>query len=177
MKPNTFLLCTILLLFALALNAQNIDANKAYVGFEISILACQKIKGNFSAVHGTFILDCENLQNSIINFDVDVASIRTHKNKYYDNLFDDGFFYPKKYPKIYFKADSVVHEKSGYKALGSLTLNGESKNIEVKLNLGENRVQGVTNISRHDFNIGTRTYPRSFPVHESVKLKINYSMD
>lgn len=177
MKPSSYLISTIFLFVAFTINAQNIDAKKAYIGFEINILACQKIKGNFSDVNGTFIFDKQNPKNTIIDFNVDVASVNTQKEKYKDHLRDDKFFYFDEHPKIYFKADSVVKTKSGYKAFGSLILNGQSKKIEVDLNLIENRILGKTKILRSDFKIATETYPRSFPVHESVYLQFNYSID
>lgn len=176
MKSYCFLIC-VFLFAALTLNAQNIDAKKAYVGFEINILAFQKITGYFSDVQGTFILDKQNLKNSIIDFNVDVASVHTHKEKYKTHLRDDKFFYFEEHPKIYFKADSVVNFECGYKAFGLLTLNGESKKIEVDLNVTEDNILGETKILRNDFRIASETYPRSFPVHESILLQINYSMN
>lgn len=176
MKSNYILLC-IFYFFVTSVNAQNIEVEKAYVGFEIGILACQKIKGDFSSVSGTFIFDRQTLSNSIIDFSVDAASVTTEKEKYKDKLYEGGFFNFKEFPKIHFKADSIINAKSGYKAFGCLTLNGESKNIEVKLNLADHKIVGETTISRYDFKVGTQTYPRSFPVHESLRLIINYQMD
>lgn len=176
MKPH-YILLWVFYFVVTSINAQNIEAYKAYIGFEIGILACQNIKGDFSSVHGTFVFDQQKLSNSIIDFSVNAASVTTEKEKYKDRLYEGGFFNFEEYPKIHFKADSIINTKSGYKALGCLTLNGESENIEVKLNLTENEILGETIISRYDFKIATESYPRSFPVHKSVKLKINYLMD
>lgn len=176
MKLNYILLC-VFYFFITSINAQNIEAKKAYVGFEIGILAYQKIKGNFSSISGTFIFDHQVLNNSIIDFSIDAASVTTEKAKYQCRIYDDGFFNFEEFPRIDFKADSIEITKSGYKAMGCLTLNGEAKNIDVKLNFTGNMIQGETIISRYDFKVGTKKYPRSFPVHEWVKLKINYRMD
>ncbi len=177
MKPNIYLLCLFLLFTAVIVNGQNIDAKKAFIGFELHVMACKKIRGSFSDIKGTFVFDRRNPSKSIIDFCINVSSVSTEEDKYKANLQNDKFFYFDKYPKIFFKADSVVNARSGYKAFGTLELNGEKKQIEVDINLTDNQMRGKTKIKRHDFNIATEKYPFSFPVKEFVDLEINYLMN
>jgi polyisoprenoid-binding protein YceI len=175
MKPTFIILC--IFLFSSSVFAQNIEAQKAYIGFEIGIFAYQKIKGTFSSVNGTFIFDEACPEKSIIDFNIDTKSVRTDKAKYQKRLHEDGFFLFEDHPKIFFKADSVCNANKGYRAYGKLTLNGETKHITVDLSLKKHQIMGKTTISRFDFNVGTARYPNAFPVHQNIKLKINYSMD
>lgn len=178
MKPYCFLLTLNLLFGHLpVVKAQNIDTARASVNFEITTFKFRKVKGNFSSVNGNFIFDSNDLSHSLINLSIDINSICTANKNHQKRLEKDRFFDFEKHPKIFFQSDSIVKAPGGYLALGELTINGESKSIGINFNIDNQTIKAKTEISRFDFNMATKTHPRTFPVGPSVRLEITYAME
>ena len=119
------------LLFAQPALASNwdLDASHSQVGFSVRHMMVSNTRGKFSKVTGTLALDDKDITKSVVNVDIETASIDTDDQKRDDHLRNEDFFDVKKFPKMTFKSKKV--EKSGDKLLvtGDLTIKGTTKPV------------------------------------------------
>jgi len=141
MKASLFTLA----LFGLALGAAlpvraeteiyDIDPAHSWVGFSVRHIFTQ-VPGFFGKVKGTFTVDRANLENSMAESVIDVASITTSAALRDEHLRSDKFFDAAKYPTMTFKSKTWKrngNRESLFTVTGDLTIRDVTKEAELKV--------------------------------------------
>ena len=139
-----------------------IDGAHAYVGFTISHLVINRVRGTFNDFTGTIIYDAEDITKSSFSGAINAASIDTAHQKRDTDLRGESFFEVDKYPQITFESTRVEQGADSPIMHGVLTMHGVSKEVAIpfringiadfagKIRLGfEARLE----LNRHDYGI------------------------
>ena len=115
-----------------------VDGAHAYVGFTVSHLVINRVRGTFNDFTGTIIYDADDVTKSSMSGAINVASIDTAHQKRDKDLRGESFFEVDKYPQITFETTRV--EVGGDSAVlhGTLTMHGVSKAVAIPF-----RINGI----------------------------------
>ena len=162
------------MLFAFGVQAQVINEEKSMVKFELSNMGIRTVEGTIKGMKGKIVLNEDNLKNATIEASVDVNTINTENKKRDDHLKNEDFFEVEKYSTIKFISSEVVADEDSFIAIGTLTLKGVSKkvNIPFQINRSEGKriLEGSLTINRKDYQVGVDY--GNFMVGEEVDLLI-----
>ncbi|MCE2967831.1 MAG: YceI family protein [Phycisphaerales bacterium] len=126
----------------------DIDAVHSSVVFRIKHLSVANFYGMFEKISGKFHIDPANLDKSMIEATVDVASIDSNNKDRDQHLLSDSFFAAKEFPTMTFK--STKFTKTGentFDVAGELTLLGKTRPVTTKVEFtgqGPGRPPGST---------------------------------
>jgi polyisoprenoid-binding protein YceI len=122
-------------------------------------------------------LDLDNLKDSVVSIEVDVASIDTKIKKRDDHLRTKDFFEVTKYPKATLKIHEISKNGSKYTAKLEWTMHGVKKtydNFTFEITATNPvKVKGTFNINRMDFKIGKK-YSRLNPMSIKEVIPITF---
>jgi len=154
------------LLFAAPAFASNwdLDVSHSDVGFAVRHMMVSNTHGKFTKLSGTLALDDKDVTKSVVNVDIETASIDTADAKRDEHLRSPDFFDAAKFPKITFKSTKVEKNGEKLKVTGDLTIKGVTKPVvlsvdvltpEVKDAFGNVRkgASATTKINRKDFGL------------------------
>ncbi len=111
----------------------DIDPAHSWVGFSIRHVFT-RVPGFFSKVSGAFTVDRVNLENSVVESVVDVASITTSSALRDEHLRSDKFFDAPQFPVMTFKSNKWQGNGEGLFAVtGELTIHGVTKEVMLKV--------------------------------------------
>ena len=139
-----------------------IDGAHAYVGFTISHLVINRVRGTFNDFTGTIIYDAEDITKSSFSGAINAASIDTAHQKRDTDLRGESFFEVDKYPQITFESTRVEQGEDSPIMHGVLTMHGVSKEVAIPF-----RINGIADfagkirlgfearfeLNRHDYGI------------------------
>ena len=139
-----------------------VDGAHAYVGFTISHLVINRVRGTFNDFTGTIVYDADDITKSSFKGAINAASIDTAHQKRDGDLRGESFFEVDKYPQITFESTHVEQGEDSPIMHGVLTMHGVSKEVAIpfringiadfagKIRLGfEARLE----LNRHDYGI------------------------
>lgn len=113
-----------------------IQKDHSEVFFKVTYVNESEVTGRFNSFNGSVEFDDKNIHPKSVQFVIDVASIDTGHRIRDGHLKANDFLIAKKYPKIYFKSESIEHLNGNlYRMRGNLELRGVVRPIEFKLNL------------------------------------------
>lgn len=154
------------LLMAVPALASNwdLDASHSNVGFAVRHMMVSNVHGKFTKVTGTLALDDKDVTKSVVNVDIETASVDTSESKRDEHLRSADFFDAAKFPKMTFKSTKVEKVGEKLKVTGDLTIKGVTKPVvlsvdtftpEVKDAFGGFRkgAMATTKINRKDFGL------------------------
>jgi polyisoprenoid-binding protein YceI len=142
-----------------------IDPAHTAAQFSVKHLAISTVRGGFSNVKGTVILDDADVSKSSVDVTIDVSTVDTRTPDRDKDLKSDKFFDVAKYPTMTFKSTKVEQAGAGkLKVTGDLTIRGTTKSVvldvdgptaPVKDPWGNQRsaVTATTKINRQDFGV------------------------
>jgi polyisoprenoid-binding protein YceI len=191
MKPNLFLLVT---LVATALQGQNapewkLDKSHASVQFGINHFFSE-VPGSFSDFTGTFYFDENNLKGSKVEFAVKVASVTTGEPDRDSHLQSPDFFDAAKYPQMTFVSTGI--QKTGantYNIQGKLTIRDVTRTVTLPLIItgkADNPwkegavIMGwkiETTLDRTQYGVGTGSWAATAIVGDEVRIKVQMELD
>ncbi|MEM6297098.1 MAG: YceI family protein [Bacteroidota bacterium] len=137
--------------------AQSLDVASSKVEFRIKnfgfwvdgTLGEPEIEGEFRA---------EAVESSRFSVTIPVKTIDTGNNARDKHLLKEDYFYVEKYPEIKFETTNIRKSKSGYEALGKLTIRGIEKEMvlpfTVSSNGGSYELVGNLSLDRRTFDVG-----------------------
>ena len=140
-----------------------IDSTHSHVSFSIRVMSISTTRGRFNSFRGHLYIDEQNPANSLVEAEVNAASIDTHNKLRDAHLRSAKFFAVKQYPTITFQSKNVEHVGSQhYKVTGNLTLHGVTKSITFDVEYrGQSTMMDMraaltakTQINRNDFDLG-----------------------
>ena len=142
-----------------------IDPAHTAAQFSVKHLAISTVRGGFSNVKGTVILDDADISKSSVDVTIDVSTVDTRTPDRDKDLKSDKFFDVAKYPTMTFKSTKVEQAGAGkLKVTGDLTIRGTTKSVvldvdgptaPVKDPWGNQRsaVTATTKINRQDYGV------------------------
>jgi polyisoprenoid-binding protein YceI len=142
-----------------------IDPQHSSAQFSVRHMAISTIRGAFSKVNGTVVLDDKDITKSVVNVTIDVNTVDTREPDRDNDLRSDKFFDVAHYPTITFKSKKVEQVAPGkLKVTGDLTIRGTTKEVVLDVDgptppmkdpWGNTRVavNASTKINRQDFGV------------------------
>ena len=116
-----------------------VDGAHAYVGFTISHLVINRVRGTFNDFTGTIVYDADDITKSSFSGAINAASIDTAHKKRDTDLRGESFFEVDKYPQITFESTHVEQQGEDTPIMhGILTMHGVSKEVAVPF-----RINGI----------------------------------
>jgi polyisoprenoid-binding protein YceI len=141
-----------------------IDPAHSQITFSVRHMMISNVHGRFDKFNGTVEFDEKNPTQSLVDIQIDAASINTLEPNRDGHLKSPDFFNVAKYPEITFKSKRVVvtSEKSG-KLYGDLTIMNTTKEVVLDVEYSGTAkspygtmsagFEGSTKISRKDWGL------------------------
>src|SRR6202045_5287837 len=142
-----------------------IDPQHSAAQFSVRHLAISTVRGAFSKVTGTVLVDDQDTSKSAVNVTIDVATVDTREPARDKDLRSDHFFDVEHFPAMTFRSTRVEQVSPGkLKVTADLTIRGNTKQVvldvdgptaPVKDPWGNQRaaVNATTRINRQDFGV------------------------
>lgn len=147
----------------------NIDPAHALAEFKVKHMMIAHVKGQFTKLVGTLVLDESDLAHSRVEASIEAASISTHEPQRDAHLKSADFFDVEKFPTLSFKSSSVKRTGEGELAVeGDLTIRDVTRKVLFRVEgptpaakdpWGNIRlaVSATTKINRKDFGLTWNT--------------------
>ena len=148
-----------------ATSTWQLDPSHSAAQFSVRHLAISTVRGGFSNVKGTIIIDDKDISKSSVDVTIDVSTVDTREPNRDKDLKSDKFFDVAQYPTMTFKSTKVEQASPGkLKVTGDLTIRGVTKQVvldvegptaAVKDPWGNQRVavNATTKIDRQDYGV------------------------
>jgi polyisoprenoid-binding protein YceI len=142
-----------------------IDPQHTAAQFSVRHLAISTVRGAFSKVNGTVLVDDQDISKSAVNVTIDVSTVDTREPARDKDLRSDHFFDVERFPTMTFKSTSVEQVSPGkLRVTGDLTIRGTTKQVVLEVDgptapvkdpWGNQRaaVNATTKINRQDFGV------------------------
>lgn len=163
----------LLLIVIFKSNAQDFDVDQYSVSFEISNTAFNTVKGKINGLKGAVLFDKKNLEASYFDVCLDVTTLSTGNQKRDEHLQEEEWFNTEKYPSICFKSNQLIETKSGFKAVGELTMHGYTKQVEFPFKLDNEELKGKLTLDRQAYEVGGS----SLLVGDEVKIEMEFRLN
>ena len=148
---------------ALAADTYTFDKAHTKIGFTAQHLVISTVDGRFKDFDGTITLDPNDITKSSVKVSIKTASVDTDNASRDNDLRNSEFLEVAKYPEMTFVSEKIEKRDSGYVAIGTFTLKGVSKTIELPFTLGgpiddpwgnsRLAVHASTKINRKDYGV------------------------
>ena len=163
-----------------------IDPVHSGIEFKIRHLGVSNVRGTFSKVTGTVMLDDKNIPHSSVEAAIDTTPVNTNVEARDKHLKSPDFFDVDKFPTMTFKSTSLSNAGGKLTLTGDLTLNGVTKPVTLALDGPAapqpgphgSTVSGFSatgTIHRTDFNFGPKYSPPA--LGNDVQFTIDIEMD
>ncbi|MGO9338385.1 MAG: YceI family protein [Terracidiphilus sp.] len=142
-----------------------LDPAHSHAEFKVKHMMISHVKGNFSGLTGTLLLDETDYTHSKAEVAIPVATINTSDPQRDGHLKSPDFFDAEKFPEITFKSTNI-DSKGGtaYAVTGDLTMHGVTKPVTLAVEdvsepskdpWGNHRIglSATTKINRKDFGL------------------------
>jgi polyisoprenoid-binding protein YceI len=150
---------------AAATSTWRIDPQHSSAQFSVRHLGISTVRGAFSKVTGTIVIDETDITKSTVDVTIDVSTVDTREPNRDNDLRSDKFFDVAHYPSMTFKSKKVEQVAPGkLKVTGDLTIRGTTKEVILDVDGptapvndpgGHQRaaVNATTKINRQDFGV------------------------
>jgi polyisoprenoid-binding protein YceI len=166
----------------------SIDPTHSNVEFAVRHLMIATVKGRFTTVEGTVVLDDANPAASTAEITVQVASIDTREPQRDAHLRSADFFDVEKYPTLTFRSSGVSDVTAdGFSLAGDLTIHGVTRPVTlevIKEGRGKDPWGGeragyaaTTRIKRSDFGLTWNQLLETGGLAVSDEVKISLDVE
>lgn len=143
----------------------NIDPVHSVAEFKVKHMMISNVKGQFSSVTGSLLLDDGDISKSSVKATIDAGSINTRDAQRDEHLKSADFFDVQKFPSLTFTSTRVERKAEGELAVeGDLTIHGVTRNVVFSVEgptaagkdpWGNTRIglSATTRINRKDFGL------------------------
>lgn len=128
----TFFALVLLLAGSAAAQAEPwaIDRNHSAAGFSVRHFGVSTVRGTFTNITGTILIDDKNISASSVDVTVDATTVNTQNEGRDKHLKSADFFDIEKFPTMTFKSKKVESAGAGrLRVTGDFTLHGVTKEI------------------------------------------------
>jgi len=108
-----------------------VDNAHAYVGFSVSHLVINRVRGTFNEFSGTIIYDAADITKSSMSGTISVASIDTAQQRRDRHLRSGDFFDAANHPHITFETTRIEAASNLPVLHGRLTMRGVSREVAI----------------------------------------------
>lgn len=148
-----------------ATSTWKIDPQHSAAQFSVRHMAISTVRGGFSKVNGTVVIDDQDITKSAVDVSIEVSTVDTREPGRDKDLRSDHFFDVEHFPTMTFKSKKVEQVAPGkLKVTGDLTIRGTTKEVvldvegptaPVKDPWGNQRAaaSATTKINRQDFGV------------------------
>jgi cytochrome b561/polyisoprenoid-binding protein YceI len=138
------------------------------------------VNGSFGRWTGKVRFSPDDLPNSTIRAEVDLASANTSDSQRDDMLQGSDFFNVAAHPTAVFNASSMRHLGGNrYRASGSLSMHGTSRPVSLDFTLDIKgdvaRVSGATRLNRTSFGVGSGEWAATDRIADGVAVNFAFS--
>ncbi|MDX1920961.1 MAG: YceI family protein [Candidatus Caenarcaniphilales bacterium] len=165
-----------------------IDETHSTVGFKIKHLGISNVTGKFDDFAGNFYFDPKKPEASKANAKIKLASVNTGLKQRDEHLKNEDFFNVAKNPEMSFESKSVKKiDENNYDVNGTLTLNGVSKPVVLKVeHLGDvkdpwgnerSAFSATTKINRKDYGLSWNKAMETGGVIVGEEVSINLEVE
>jgi len=114
----------------IAISTWKIDPVHSVAEFKVKHMMISNVKGQFTGVAGTLILDESDVTKSTVETTVDAGSINTRDAQRDAHLKSADFLDVEKFPMLNFRSKRIVQEGDGeLKVEGELTIHGVTRKV------------------------------------------------
>ena len=150
---------------AAATSEWKIDPQHSSAQFSVRHMGISTVRGAFSKVNGSIVLDDKEITKSTVDVTIDVSTVDTREPNRDNDLRSDKFFDVAHFPAMTFKSKKVEQVAPGkLRVTGDLTIRGTTKEVvldvdeptaPVKDPWGNQRVavSASSKINRQDFGV------------------------
>ena len=143
----------------------NIDPVHSHAQFKVKHMMISNVKGEFSALTGTLVLDSADIAKSRVDASIDATTINTRDPQRDAHLKSADFFDVEKFPVLAFKSTAISKKADGELAVaGNLSIHGVTRNVVFEVEgpsapmkdpWGNTRLglSATTRINRKDFGL------------------------
>jgi polyisoprenoid-binding protein YceI len=163
-----------------------IDPVHSQVEFAVKHMMISTVKGHFTGITGTLVLDDDDLAHSSVEVEIDATSVNTRDEKRDAHLRSADFFEPERFPTIAFKS-TRVEPKDGDELhiTGDLTVHGVTRPVVLNaryMGRGTNPwgaevigYEATTKLSRKDFGLewNVALEAGGFLVGDDIKVSLD----
>lgn len=165
-----------------------VDTSHSNIGFTVKHLFTP-VRGSFGEYSSEIWFNPDNLAESRVSMEIQVASISTGNERRDNDLRSANFFNAEQWPTITFESSSITHEGGQrYAMTGSLTIKDVTREVTLPftlLGMSEHyRMEGYdmagisasTVVSRTDYGVGTGDWVRTNIVADEVTVDIQLEL-
>ncbi|HXS66692.1 MAG TPA: YceI family protein [Streptosporangiaceae bacterium] len=109
-----------------------IDTLHSEVGFSVRHMMVSKVRGKFTKFGGE-IVTAENLSDSSVTAEIDLASIETGSEQRDGHLRSPDFFDTENHPRMTYRSTGLRGDGGDWVLEGELTLKGVTRSVPLKL--------------------------------------------
>ncbi len=156
-----------------------IDNDISKIEFELPVLFANNVKGEFKSIEGYVNIDLNNNKNNKAIISADIKSVDINYKKYKSLILSEVFFDAKKFPITVIDTKQFFYNNENFINLNvELTLKGKSDFVPIKIKINkfsDDMVQilGEMEISRTNFNIGTKNWKNTAILKDKITVKSN----
>ncbi len=166
-----------------------IDPAHSTAHFSVRHMMVTNVRGAFSKVEGTVVIDTDNPAASSVDATIDASTVNTNEAQRDAHLKSGDFLDVEKYPTLAFKSKKIDRDGDDWKVTGDLTLHGVTKEVVLKVDgpteetkdpYGNIRVgaSAATKIKRSDFGLTWNAVLEAggIAVSDDLKIEIELSL-
>ncbi len=167
-----------------------IDGSHSSAQFAVRHFMVSTVRGTFGALNGSVSLNEQEITQSSVRAEIDVASIDTHEAKRDEHLRGADFFDVEKHPTMRFVSSKIEQlDDTRYTLTGDLTMKGITKQVVFAVEgsatpitdpWGNQRLGGVatTTIDRTDFGLSYNSVLEAggVTIGNEVKITIDFEL-
>jgi len=165
-----------------------IDSAHSDINFSITHFFTP-VNGSFNSYNADILFDPNDLANSSIDVQIDVASVDTKNGRRDNHLQSEDFFNAEKWPHLTFKSESIRKTgENSFVADGKLTIKDTTTDFSLPFTLlgvmdhpmQENtQVAGITaetRLNRTDYGVGVGDWAATMVVGDEVTINLNLEL-
>jgi polyisoprenoid-binding protein YceI len=192
MKQFVKILTSVIFLLATAFaqtSTWTIDPMHSAAEFSVRHMAISNVKGNFTKLSGTVLLDEKDITKSSVDAVIDATSVDTRVADRDADLKSPHFFDVAKFPTLTFKSKKIVKNGDKLGVMGDLTIHGVTREVTLDVegptgvvadSWGNERrgFSATTKIIRQDFGLvyqGT-TKTGEIVIGDEVKISLEIEL-
>ena len=113
----------------------------------------KKAEGTFRGLTGTIRFDADDLNGSLFDVSVDVATIATGNKTQDKHARGSGWFDAEEYPRITFRSSSFTRAGDGFAVRGTLTMRGHAEEVTIPFTFADRVFSGGLTVNRETYGI------------------------
>ena len=150
----------------------SLDPMHSRAHFSIKHLMISTVRGEFTSIAGSLLLDNADVAGSSVDASIDVSSIHTGQPDRDGHLKSADFFDVATYPKITFKSKSI--SKTGDEdavVVGDLTMHGVTKEVTLKVEGSLSEIKDPMGYIRIGFTAETKVNRKDYGLVYNAALE------